>query len=608
MALQTSIEFTDVQCKIVTAERGKGRLQLRNIVRFSLPRNDDAEARVTERSQLLKDALRNNKLNPKRVQVVIPKNYVMARMVTLPSVEENELKGMARFEAERHIPFNAERHVVAYHVLEKKGVQGSQVMLAAVDQPNAQEYVDICQKAGLLVESIRVSSISAFNAFAHAEKTALDNRVVNIINIGRGYTDLVIVNNGMLSFTRGSSLGVDKLLAELADADPDTSAKYEDLPKMDALEPQNYFRPPAGSSAPAPQSFVDGPDLTNELASPAMPVADPLGISILGADGQPQPTPAVAKMPENKGAIAFTNWLLRLTGEIKRTYEFARREFNCPMIDQIYLCGEGACIRNLAQFLKVNLGIETSVFDPTQSVDLPSKLSAQLDGHGSAYAAAIGALAPPSPQSVDINLLPTEYVERRLNKRQQQGWIITGAMALVALVLAFILVYDMFKRQEELVEFYRGKNLQMRDRVQVLNTKRTRLNLIRQFVQDEHSALDVLERISSFPFIPENVTLQSLNYIKDDQVKVAGYAKTYPHMNEFKAALDKTGFFEKVEEDAGSVKASPLPGRGKETPVYQFSLTAVLKKRDAKPGATGGARPAAADEEDATEEETDGAE
>jgi type IV pilus assembly protein PilM len=600
MAPVTSIEFTDVQCKIVSAERSKNKLSIRHVVRVPLPKNDDVKARIAERTQLLKDALKSHKIKPAHAQVVIPKNYVMARMVTLPSVEDKELNGMARFEAERHIPFNAERHIVAHHVLAKLGVQGSQVLLAAVDQPNAEEYVEICQKAGYTVDTLRVSSISSFNAFAHAEPAALENRVVTIINVGKAYTDLTISNNGLLSFTRGCSLGIEKLLAELAEAVPEKTITIEDLGRMDALEPQNFFRP---SSMATGNQAQESSESTGRTGTVSPTYTEDLNISILSGPESSPRDPSLATMPENKGAIAFTNWLLRLLQEIKRTYEFARREFNCPMIDQIYICGEGAAIRNLPQFLKVNLGIETTIFDPMQSLDVPAKLKSSLDGSGPVYAASVGAIVPAGPHVVDINLLPGQYIEKRANKRQQQSWIISGVMAVAALILAFVYVNDLFKEQADLISFYKEKNGSMKKRVEVLETKKTRLNIIRQFVQDEHGALDVLERVSSFKFIPENVTLSQFSYEKDDQVKIAGYAKSYPNVNEMISALQKTGFFDSVTQDPGSVKPRPLPGRGSEQ-VYEYAITATLKKREDKKAAGSAASSATAA---GNEENTDGA-
>lgn len=563
MASITAIEFTDLECKVVHVDRAKERAVLRAMFYFSLPKNEDAASRVTQRAKLLRDALRTHKIKPQRVHVVIPKNYVMARMVTLPSTSEQEIAGMARFEAERHIPFNAERHIVHFHILSKLGVQGSQVLLAAVDQPIAQEYLDVCLKAGLSVEQLGVSSLAMYNAFAFGERAAMPDKVVAVVNVGHACTDLVIVNNGMLCFTRGSSLGVGKLFGELAEADAEFQLGVEDLPKINALEPQRYFRPQSVRGYVALEEQVYGAEHT------------PLGEQSLEVSPE-EPTPASATLPENKGATTFSKWLLRLLQEVRRTYDFAHREFNLPAIDRIYVCGEGALIANLAQYFQVNFGIESTVFDPLRAMEVPARLARETDGQGVLFSGATGAVMPEVPETVRINLLPEAYVEKRHIKRQQQSYFITGALALTALVLAYFYVADLFASNQRLLDMYMAKNKEYKERVADLQDRKQRYQIIKDNIQDPHGALDIFEKISSFEFIPKKVTLTSFDYKKEESVKIEGNAKTIKDINDMETALKATNFFDSVQQDQGSVASISL--RGREQQVFKFSITCVLPK------------------------------
>lgn len=607
MAQVNAIEFSDVECKFISADRTKNRVVVRTLFAIELTRNEDAAARVNERSQLLKDAMKTHKVKPGPVQVIIPKNYVMARMVTLPSTSEDEIAGMARFEAERHIPFNAERHVVAFHVLAKQGVQGSQVLLAAVDRPIADEYLQVCQKAGLTVEKLGVSSLTLFNAVSLSESSVMANRVVAIVNVGALYTDIVIANNGAVNFTRGASLGINRLFAEVAEADPKHKLALEDLPRIDAVEPQRFFAPhtvaqaqPTDTQPPAfPPlgasefgSPFDGEPATAD-SMPIIPLPPAVAVDV-GApadsgqypsiSAQPMPLePVVAPpLPEDKASAAATKWLLRLLQEVRRTYDFARREFNCPLIEQIYLSGDGAIMKNLPQFLRVNFGIECTVFDPTRIADLPKK---QLEGsleRAPAYASLIGAVVPPTPNAVDINLIPEEFRERQVSKRQQRSYMISGALALVALVCGYILVSNTLRGQQDLLSKYRDRNQSDKSRVAELEMKETRLKIIRNYVQERHGALDVLEKISGIPFIPERVTLTQFVYDKpggksDEIVKIKGHAKSIADVNKMEQALEELGFFETVEQDQGSGNWVPL----RQEKVLAYSMTAKFKK-DAK--------------------------
>lgn len=586
MAQITAIEFSDLECRIVAGERIKNRLNIRTLISVPLPPNTDATARVNERSQLLRDALKANKLKVQRAELAIPKNYVMARVVTLPSNSEQEIRGMARFEAERHIPFNAERHIIAFHILADLGVQGSQVLLAAIDRPIAQEYLDICSKAGVAVEKLSISSFGLFNGISLADSGAIGSRVVAAVNIGNTYTDIVIANNGVVNFTRGASLGLSKLFAEIKEAAPDQAIGLDELSRIDALEPQVFFAGPQTAAHSSPSPVAPEPALADSGLYPALS-------AMSFQEDSSAATPAA--LPENPAAAAFTKWLLRLLQEVRRTYDFAHREFNCPLIEQIYLTGEGALIRNLPQYFRINFGLECVVFDPLRIADVPKKIEKELSGKWPIYAAAIGAAAPASPAAVSLNLLPEEYLEKRMSKRQQQTYIITGMLLLTALVLGYFYVSDTFTRERSLLAEYRQNNKEMKSRVEELQSKETRLNIIRKYVQERHGALDVLEKISEFPFIPERVTLTHFEYRKfgsegDEGVKIMGHARSIADVNKMQQQLEETGYFDSVSQDPGSGGWVSLPFRSEK--VISYQLTGKFKKEtktDSKKTAPSGA-------------------
>lgn len=589
MAPITAIEFTESECRIVQGERARDKASIRELAAFELTKNENAPERIAERAKLLRETLRQRKIKAQGVNVIIPKNVVMTRMVTLPSIEDAEIANMIRFEAERHIPFNAERHIISHWVLAKLGVGGSKVLVAAIDQPVVQEFVDICAQAGLTVQSVEVSSLALFNGFAFSEHEALNDKVVTIVNIGVASTDVVIAANGLLSFARSGALGIGKLIGDVNEADPRASLTASELHRIDALEPHHFFHPPPGMNLMTPAYGTPSLDLNpGDVLAPGNA---PGPVMIDGTTGDPVITPAAAAMPENKGAQVFTQWLLRLLQEIRRTYEYARREFSCPLIDHIYVCGEGAQLQNLSQYLKVNFGIESSLYEPLRKLEISAKARQEIGGRAIAFGTIAGAVAPVAAHQVRVSLLPVAYSEKRRSKRQQQSYIVTAAMALVALVLTYMWVKDTFERLNNQLSDYRGKNVQMRDRVEDLKDRQLRVNLLRQNVSDKHGALDILEAISKFPFIPKDVTLKRFEYKKGEEVRVVGNAKQLADANKMEQALRDTKFFENVAQDKSSYKPEKLPGRGDAT-VLEYAIVCTFPKRDAKKAA----KPAAAKE------------
>lgn len=587
MPVQLAIEFTDLEAKILHAVQNRGKWSVKAIAVLDLPRNENPEARIAERAALLRSALKDLKIKPQPAAVILPKHYVIVRLVTLPSTEESELAGMARFEAERHIPFNAERHIVSYHLVAKQGVQGSQVLLAAVDGPVADEHLDVCIKAGLTVHSIGVSGAGQFNALAAQKRSELAGRTVAIVSPGAITTDVSIVRDGQLIFVRSASLGLGKLAQEIRNALGTSHFGMKDLVQIDLLQPMNSFSALSPASDDASgfsfAAFSRVPDDAAEISA-TFPAVGPAGATDLQFEA-----PAEAdQSPAAHACRALAQWLQKLAGEIKRTCEFAQREFACPVPEHLYLTGEGAALKNLPRFLTVNFGVDATTFDPLAGWELPAGAVLEPPRGHAAYAGAVGALFEDTGLSVHFNLLPPRYTAQRQTLRQRRSFITTGILVFVLLIAGYLYATVTFDRMEDSIREYRDANLDLRPLVADLEAKKMRLDIIRQFVSSQRGALEILEQISSFDLIPGRVTLTRYEFQRDDQVKITGHARTIADVNRLQSALENLNIFDTVQQDEGSNKPVTLANRTER--VIEYSITSRLPRprQPARATASGG--------------------
>lgn len=561
MAGIVTLEFTDTQCKIVYGELGKNnKLSIRSIGAINLTHPEEESARISERAQAIKDYLKANKISEQDARIIIPKSCVMLRTAHLPTTVDEEIAGMAKFEAERNIPFNADRHIVSHAVLAKQGNQGSDVLLAAVDSPIAKEYLDIGLKAGLKVKSIGAATVALCNGFVAAEPTALSDRTVMVVNIGKTTTDLAIINNRIVSFARGVALGSDKLLADINEAAGENTWQLNDLQKLNAADPSE------GLTAP----------------SPTQNSYDELGEAEVDVDGNTLVnTFTVIKEPSEESSAnpvqqAFELWLNRLLQEVRRTYEFASREFNCPPIQHFYLTGEGSTIKDISEFFRKNFIIEASVYDPLSAGEVSKKLLQSMREPSQLYAIAVGGMVGNITNTSHINLIPRQYLEERKAKAQQMGYIVTGSLVLVALVLGYFYLSMVFERKQVYLEELQAMNKKYKTEVDELTNKRNRLNIIRDVVQDDKGVLTVLEKISALDYIPEKVTLNTFNYRRGNNIEIEGWALDLPSANKFITDLRNTGLFEdgRLGNTNPGVTLRGLP----QTPVMSWTAEFVFPK------------------------------
>lgn len=574
MAGMVTLEFTDSQCKIVYGEIGKNnKIIIRSLGTIALSNPEEASTRITERAQVIKEYLKSQKITEQNARIIIPKSCVMLRTAHLPTTVDDEIAGMAKFEAERNIPFNAERHIVSHSVLAKQGNQGSDVLLAAVDSPIAKEYLDIGIKAGLKVQSIGAATVALCNGFVSAEKTAATDRTLVVINIGKATTDLAIINNGIVSFARGVALGVDRLFSELEEIDLGRKWQVSDLLNLNAIETSEFLTDKKSSR---PVNNYD--DLSDDSET-----VD--GNTVLSVVDVPS-----LESDQQTLQQAFELWLNRLLQEVRRTYEFASREFNCPAIQHIYLAGEGATIRNISEFFRTNFHIEAAVYDPLAGTEVAKKLLQNLRDPAQFYAIAVGGMVGHIPHTSHINLIPQQYLDEKKNKAQQRGYIITGTLVLLAAVVGYFYLNQMFEKKHILVEELQSANKKNKTAVDDLRRKEERLRIIRNNIQDDKGVLTVLEKISSFDYLPDKVTLNTFNYRRGANIQIEGWAMDLPSANKFVTDLRSTGFFDeaRLTSNNAGVTLRGLP----QTPVLQWSAEFVFPKVKVQKKSAASSKPA----------------
>lgn len=126
-SLRTIVEFQENLCRLFIWETVKGTFVLKSFVKFPIEKfgekHEDSESNQATVAAL-RQAVRATGYKISEAVVVIPKQWVTVRAVTLPSTEPAELADMARFEAQRYIPFNVERHIISHHILRMEGLAG----------------------------------------------------------------------------------------------------------------------------------------------------------------------------------------------------------------------------------------------------------------------------------------------------------------------------------------------------------------------------------------------------------------------------------------------------------------------------------------------------
>ncbi len=207
------IDVGSYAIKLVELVRERDKVKIKNLAyKRTDGLSDDRLPRV------LKELVDAAKITNKQVNTAVSGPSVVIRLVELPRMSKDELKNSIPFEAEKYIPFNIDEVVLDHQLLQPHmGVENKMlVLLVAAKKDSVRDRVKMMGAAGLTVELLDVGSFANVNAFFNGTGKKVQG-VSALIDIGASSTDINILDEGILYFSRNIQLGGNSLTKVLSD-------------------------------------------------------------------------------------------------------------------------------------------------------------------------------------------------------------------------------------------------------------------------------------------------------------------------------------------------------------------------------------------------------
>ncbi len=548
-----ALELNESEAKFVllsTRKKATPLLEVAFAVDFSDLEKD--EEGFAQRGTRLREALKKHKVPPAPCGLVIPKQNSIVRSARLPSSDAVELVGMAQFEAEKFIPFNAERHIISNCVQQVDAVAGSQVLITAVDGPVIEAAISTAKAAGLEIAVAEVSSVAHARTWQSRNPEVPHDACVVLLNIGKSQTEMSILLGGILITSRSQAMGVDKLLKDLQEAMHLPEAIQADqLAKLDVMSPDDFL--------------LDGGSTS----------------SAEGDGGGASPTGVGEKCRA---------WIQREIRFIRQTFEHAAREHSVPPASVIQLTGEASELKGIAQAISINLNTPVQVLVPGEGVEIPD--TARLNGLSVQDMSAVLGTAirlveeeeEPALRAGRANLLPPSMIQQQRASERRVLLMISGTMVVITMILLYLAWDTQARHNGELLKRYGKYNQTMKPTIDELARKKEQLDVIMKITSDRTNPLVIMDQISTFPRIGSSkagggLVLTEFKYSARDEVTIGGMAVEFDDMQRF------AEFLKTLTVDGEPVFATvglpqPLPidlsqGRGT---VQSFTIQAMLQR------------------------------
>ena len=138
----------------------------------------------------------------------LPEDEVVSRLVRLPPLKDDEIKEALRFEAETFVPFPLDKVSIDYEVVERDEAGRLMVFAIAAKNDIIQRYVSLFKTLNLNLVALESPAVAMRRTLGISVSAS---ESVMVVDMGEKYSDIVIVHNNNVLFTRAMSVGGESL-------------------------------------------------------------------------------------------------------------------------------------------------------------------------------------------------------------------------------------------------------------------------------------------------------------------------------------------------------------------------------------------------------------
>jgi type IV pilus assembly protein PilM len=468
-------------------------------------------------SEVLKVLLREVGIRTGKVRLTVSGPGMNIQRISVPDMPKAELKEAVHWEIKGRLPFPVETAQIDFHILGEiieDNVKKLDLMVVACPNHLIDRTLSIVQGTGLEPIHLDVEPFAFWDALLTWGGVKKEEEEVALIDLGADKTGIHLFKGGTLQFSREvtpAGADITRAIIEGTGSGEETDLIYEKAER-----------------------------LKREVGAPSEGPYEKKGQDVL------RPFDKLRAQDESID-LSKINFLVRpvlerMAGEIGRSLDYYRNQFNVDRIDRVLLTGGGTHLKNFSSYLQSELRLPVEHFNPLRGMLFDSKkIDAEiLDQMGSRFTVAAGAaLAQPKR----IEFLPAK--EPFLTKAR----IIKSIPVLAPLIvlLTFLGTIWSVNRQVTSIQKERDEKVAKVKDLETLQAKLTLLKEKERKIKQELSLFpssvtvsvpygEILREVSRL--VPDNATLTVLSV----------QAKGKPLKKEVQTSKSKEGESQQDEE------------------------------------------------------------
>ena len=188
----------------------------------------------------IRKILKEHRVKARKANCTISGSSVFFRQIKLPRMEGEELKQTIRWEIKKILPPEITDVVVDFAMLREvteRGVNKEELLIAGIERNRFSKLLFSLRYNGIKVLKVDVVPFSLLNAFLETEHS---NATIALVDIGANETNIAVVRENSLLFTRKVEIGEDNFTKALSDNFSLSTQEAESLKKeKDLFSPES---------------------------------------------------------------------------------------------------------------------------------------------------------------------------------------------------------------------------------------------------------------------------------------------------------------------------------------------------------------------------------
>lgn len=309
---------------------------------------------------------------------------VFSRFVKLPPVQPDRVAQIVEFEARQNVPFPINEVIWDYEFVAPQDGGEVEVVLVAMKADTLNEINDQVAAASVGTSGVDLAPMALYNAFRYSYPDIQEPAV--IIDMGARSTNLV--------FAEGEKFFIRNILVGGASI----------------------------TTAIAKEFQIGFGDAEQQKVSH--------GFISQGGAVEDHPDPAIAGLSK-----VIRQAATRLHGEVMRTINYYRTQQGGAQPKRIFICGGGALLGNMADFLQEKLKLPVELFNPLRGVQLDRGVNAEAAAADAPFLGELTGLAMRAVGACpsEIELVPDTLANSRDAARRAPALIMAGLCTFAAL-------------------------------------------------------------------------------------------------------------------------------------------------------------------------------